>query len=85
MVFAMHQIKVLTLARHLDATPWFSEYLSKVAEEQRLVASVTTEIGTGGDMGRSIAAVTPADGRDVRVREAGTGRQLRRATPTTCS
>lgn len=62
MVFAMHQIKVLTLARHLDATPWFSEYLSKVAEEQRLVASVTTEIGTGGDMGRSIAAVTPDDG-----------------------
>jgi acyl-CoA dehydrogenase len=59
MVFAMHQIKVLTLARHLDGAPWFSEYLSRVADEQRLVASVTTEIGTGGDMGRSIAAVTP--------------------------
>jgi acyl-CoA dehydrogenase len=58
MVFAMHQIKVLTLARHLDGAPWFSEYLSRVADEQRLVASVTTEIGTGGDMGRSIAAVT---------------------------
>ena len=59
MVFAMHQIKVLTLARHLDGAPWFSEYLARVADEKRLVASVTTEIGTGGDMGRSIAAVTP--------------------------
>jgi len=61
MVFAMHQIKVITLMRHLDDAPWFSEYLARVAEEQRLVASVTTEIGTGGDMGRSIAAVTPTD------------------------
>ncbi len=61
MVFAMHQIKVITLARHLDGAPWFSEYLSKVADEQRLVASVTSEIGTGGDMGRSIAAVTPGE------------------------
>jgi acyl-CoA dehydrogenase len=61
MVFAMHQIKVITLSRHLDDAPWFSEYLTKVADEQRLVASVTSEIGTGGDMGRSIAAVTPGE------------------------
>jgi len=60
MVFAMHQIKVITLARHLEDASWFSEYLASVAEQQRLVASVTSEIGTGGDMGRSIAAVTPA-------------------------
>lgn len=62
MVFAMHQIKVITLSRHLDDSPWFSEYLARVADEQRLVSSVTTEIGTGGDLGRSVAAVTPADG-----------------------
>ena len=63
MVFAMHQIKVVTLARHLEDAPWFSEYLAMVAEEQRLVASVTSEIGTGGDMGRSIAPLsTRADG-----------------------
>ena len=30
-------------------------------EDQRLVASVTSEIGTGGDLGKSIAAVTPAE------------------------
>jgi acyl-CoA dehydrogenase len=60
MVFAMHQIQVATIVRHLDGTPWFEEYLRRLAAEQRLIASVTSEIGTGGDMGRSIAPVTPA-------------------------
>jgi acyl-CoA dehydrogenase len=60
MVFAMHQIKVATILRHLDgAGPWFEGFLREVAEEQLLLASVTSEIGTGGDMSRSIAAVTP--------------------------
>ena len=58
MIFAMHQIQVATIVRHLDA-PWFEAYLRRVAAEQRLIASVTSEIGTGGDMGRSIAPVTP--------------------------
>jgi acyl-CoA dehydrogenase len=60
MVFAMHQIQVVTIARHLDGADWFEAYLRDVASEQRLIASVTSEVGTGGDMGRSIAAVTPA-------------------------
>lgn len=60
MVFAMHQIQVVTIARHLDDAPWFEDYLQRVSAEQRLIASATSEIGTGGDMGRSIAAVTPA-------------------------
>jgi acyl-CoA dehydrogenase len=59
MVFAMHQIQVITIVRHLDAAPWFEGYLRQVASEQRLIASVTSELGTGGDMGRSVAAVTP--------------------------
>jgi acyl-CoA dehydrogenase len=60
MVYAMHQIQVISIVRHLDDAPWFEEYLRRVADEQRLVASVTSEIGTGGDMGRSVAALTPA-------------------------
>src|SRR5271168_798567 len=59
MVFAMHQIQVVTIVRHLDDAPWFEEYLRRVASEQRLIASVTSEIGTGGDMGRSVAALAP--------------------------
>jgi acyl-CoA dehydrogenase len=60
MVFAMHQIQVVTIVRHLDHGAWFEAYLRDLVEDQRLIASVTSEVGTGGDMGRSIAAVTPA-------------------------
>jgi acyl-CoA dehydrogenase len=61
MVFAMHQIQVGTIVRHLDGAAWFEAYLGELSADQRLIASVTSEIGTGGDMGRSIAAVTPPD------------------------
>ena len=63
MVFAMHQIQIAVVVRHVGGAAWFEEYLRRVAREQRLVASVTSEIGTGGDLGKSIAAVTP-DGPD---------------------
>jgi acyl-CoA dehydrogenase len=63
MVFAMHQIQIACMARHLDGSPWFEGYLREVVEEQRLIASITSEVGTGGDMGRSVAAVSePSDG-----------------------
>src|SRR5579875_2225050 len=54
MVFAMHQIQVATIVRHLSLAPaWFRGYLRELATEQRLIASITSEIGTGGDMGSS--------------------------------
>jgi acyl-CoA dehydrogenase len=59
MVFAMHQIQVVSIVRHLQGAEWFEDYLQGLAAEQRLIASVTSEVGTGGDMGRSVAAVTP--------------------------
>jgi acyl-CoA dehydrogenase len=59
MVFAMHQIQVITLVRHLEPGSWHSDYLASLADEQRLIASATSEVGTGGDMGKSVAAVTP--------------------------
>ena len=61
MVFAMHQIQIASIVRHVDGAPWFEDYLRDVARDQRLVASVTSEIGTGGDLGKSIAAVTPGE------------------------
>jgi len=64
MVFAMHQIQVACIVRHLEDAPWFQDYLSDLAGEQRLIASATSEVGTGGDMRRSVAAVTRGeDGR----------------------
>jgi len=73
MVFAMHQIQIACIVRHLDDAPWFENYLRDVAREQRLVASVTSEVGTGGDIGRSVAAVTPgADGLSTFEKQAPT-------------
>ena len=65
MVFAMHQIQVASIARHVEpgSGSWFEGYLHELVADQRLIASATSEVGTGGDMGRSVAAVTPtADG-----------------------
>ena len=86
MVFAMHQIQVAC-----DRPPprrraaGSRTTCARLAAEQRLIASVTSEVGTGGDMGRSVAAVTPGGDGALLVREAGADGQLRRATPTTSS
>jgi acyl-CoA dehydrogenase len=61
MAFAMHQIQIACIVRHPDNAPWFEDYLRDVVRERRLIASATSEAGTGGDMRRSVAAVTPAD------------------------
>jgi acyl-CoA dehydrogenase len=64
MIYAMHQIQVACIVRHCAEDPWFEEYLRELASTQRLIASVTSEVGTGGDTSRSIAAVTDdGDGR----------------------
>jgi acyl-CoA dehydrogenase len=69
MVFAMHQIQVVTIVRHLAEAPaWYREYLRELSAEQRLIASVTSEVGTGGDMGRTLAAVMPGETGDARLR-----------------
>ncbi len=65
MIFAMHQIQVACIARHVSSGSWFEDYLGQLVAEQRLIASVTSEVGTGGDMGRSVAAVTPGAANQV--------------------
>ena len=60
MVFAMHQIQVVTIVQHLEGSPWFEDYLRELSSDQRLVASVTSEVGTGGDMSRSVAGLADA-------------------------
>ena len=62
MVFAMHQSNVVTLVRHLEPGSWFEQYLGELASQQRLIAGVTSEVGTGGDLGRSVAALAPGQG-----------------------
>jgi acyl-CoA dehydrogenase len=60
MVMAMHQIQVACLVRHAGASAELREYLKQLSEQQFLIASVTSEVGIGGDMRSSIAAVQSA-------------------------
>jgi acyl-CoA dehydrogenase len=60
MVFAMHQIQVACLVHHGGNTPWLQGYLRRIVDEQRLIASATSETGVGGKMRTSIASLEPA-------------------------
>lgn len=57
MIFAMHQIQVFCLVRHGLELPFFRAYLAGLVRQQWLVASGTSEVGVGGDLRSSIAAV----------------------------
>jgi len=70
MVFAMHQIQVASIARHLGKADFFQTYLADVARNGRLIASVTSEEGTDGDLGQSQASLELQEGGSVRFRKA---------------
>lgn len=56
-IFAMHQIQLVTIARHSARKRFFDDYLRKAAEQQWLIASGASEVGVGGDLRTSIAAI----------------------------
>jgi acyl-CoA dehydrogenase len=58
--------------RHAATQPWFDEYLRELATEQPLIASATSEVGVGGDLRSSIAAVTPSGEKCVLEKQAPT-------------
>lgn len=72
MIWAMHHIQVACLARCAPAAPAVADYLSAVAREQHLIASVTSEAGIGGDLRQSRAALMPADEGTVRLEKHAT-------------
>ena len=61
MVVAMHHIQVACLVRH-GRSVLLQDYLRGLGEHQYLLASATTEIGTGGDVRSSICALEVVDG-----------------------
>ena len=76
----------LTIVRHLRRRARGSRTTcATLVAEQRLIASVTSEVGTGGDMGRSVAAVTPADDGPLHASRSRRRRSATAPTPTTCS
>ncbi len=57
MIFAMHQIKIACLVRHGRGSAFHEEFMRRVAREQMLIASSTTEGQNGGNVRFSQAAV----------------------------
>ncbi|MCF4128390.1 acyl-CoA dehydrogenase family protein [Methylobacterium sp. SyP6R] len=57
MVFAMHHIKLASLVTHGLDSAWHCTLMERIAAEQMLIASSTTEAGIGGDLRNSLCAV----------------------------
>ncbi len=57
MIYAMHCIQVACVVHHAQQSAYFRRYLRDLVTEQRLMASATTEIGTGGDLRSSVCAI----------------------------
>ncbi|WFU22150.1 acyl-CoA/acyl-ACP dehydrogenase [Bradyrhizobium sp. CB1717] len=70
MIFAMHQTKVACLVRHGAGSGWHESLMRRVAAEQLLLASSTTEGQNGGNIRFSSAAVERAGTEISLVRDA---------------
>jgi acyl-CoA dehydrogenase len=58
MIYAMHQIKVSSLVTHAQESRWHRAFMERIADEQLLLGSATTEGGgIGGDMRSSHCGV----------------------------
>ena len=57
MVFAMHHIKLSSLVTHGQESAWHAAFMRRVADEQLLLGSATTEGGIGGNLRNSICAI----------------------------
>ena len=70
MIFAMHQTKIACLVRHGRGSNWHERFMHRVASEQLLLASSTTEGQNGGNIRFSSAAVEHAGAEISLVRDA---------------
>jgi acyl-CoA dehydrogenase len=70
MIFAMHQTKVACLVRHGTGSAWHETLMRRVASEQLLLASSTTEGQNGGNIRSSSAAIERSEAGISLVRNA---------------
>jgi len=63
MIYAMHQTKVACIVRHGLSSAWHQALMRRLAAEQLLLASSTTEGQSGGDVRNSAAPIERNDGR----------------------
>jgi acyl-CoA dehydrogenase len=59
MIVAMHQTKIACLVRHGRGSAWHEQLMRRIAAEQMLIASSTTEGQNGGNIRSSAAAIEP--------------------------
>ena len=71
MVFAMHHIKLCSLVEHGGDSEWHRGFMRRVAGEQLLIGSATTEGGIGGNLRNSICAIE-IDGNTCRLEKDAT-------------
>lgn len=57
MIYAMHMIKLSSMVAHGTSFEWHANMMRRIAGEQLLLGSSTTEGGIGGDLRNSICAV----------------------------
>jgi len=70
MIYAMHQTKVACVVRHGKASAWHQLLLRRLANEQLLLASSTTEGQGGGDIRNSSAPIERDGSRITLERQA---------------
>lgn len=70
MIYAMHQIQVACIVRHADGNSWLRAFLRRLASEQLLLASATSEAGVGGDVRSSVCALDERRGRFTLIKQA---------------
>lgn len=73
MVLAMHYNQLCCVVRHHAGSPFFNRFMRDMVEQQWLMASITSEVGTFGDTRSSICAVQTEGDRFTLVKEATTG------------
>jgi acyl-CoA dehydrogenase len=72
MVLAMHHMQVACIARHGLDSPYFRKYLREnLVERQELIASITSENGTFGDLRSSVCAVE-VEGNTIKLEKDAT-------------
>lgn len=62
MVWAMHDIQLACLCRHARRAELIGSLIRQTVAENWLIASGTSEVGVGGQLRRSVAAVSPVAG-----------------------
>lgn len=70
MIYAMHQIQVACIVHHAAGNAWHRAFMKRLAEDQLLLGSATSEVGVGGDLRSSICAIEEKDGRFTLLKQA---------------